>query len=128
MARRSRPRRRRAVGPAGEIAAEHAEPVALPNGRRRGDRQVQADLIGACVAGEVEIRLLQAGEQHRNEVGAVGLLKRTELRIQLVQQLGEDRTRVVLLELLVLVGVRRVPLVLELCRDEQLVDERVAKS
>src|SRR4029079_3804346 len=48
--------------------------------------------------------------------------------IQLVEQLREDWARVVLLELLVLVRRARVPLVLELGRDEQLVDERLAEA
>src|SRR4029077_17351216 len=56
------------------------------------------------------------------------LRERTELRIELVEQLREDWARVVLLELLVLVRGARVPLVLELGRDEQLVDERLAET
>ena len=116
-----------AVRPSGQVAAEHAEAVALSDGRRRRDRQVQPNLVCQGVPGEVEVRLLQTGQQHRDEVGAVVLLERAELRIQLVEQLGQDRARVVLLELLVFVRVGRVPLVLELRRDEQLVDQRIAE-
>src|SRR6266540_6700584 len=99
---------------AGEVAADHAEAVALADGGGRRDRQVQADLVGRRRAGVVQVRLLQAGEQHRHEVGAVRLLEGTELRVELVEQLRQDRARVVLLELLVLVRPDGVPLVLQL--------------
>src|SRR5439155_18836113 len=111
----------------GQVADEYAESVALPDGRRRRDRQVQAELICTGLTGDVELGLFQAGEQHRDEVGAIVLLERAELWIELVEQLGQDRARVVLLELLVFVRVGRVPLVLELRRDEQLVDQRIAE-
>src|SRR5207302_10826463 len=90
-----------AVRPPGEVTAENAEPVPLPYCRGGRDREVEPELVRRRIACEVEVRLLQPGEQHGGEIGAVGLLERTELRIELVQQLGQNRARVVLLELLV---------------------------
>ena len=107
-----------AVRVPGQVAAEHSEAVALPDGCRGRDRQVQADLVCLRVTGEVEVRLLQTGEQHGDEIGAVVLLERTELRVQLVEQFGQDRIGVILRELLVLVRRRCVPFVLQLGRDE----------
>ena len=99
-----------------------------PTGAVGAIAEVQPDLVRTSVTREVEVRLLQPGQQHRDEIAAVRLLERAELRIQLVEQLRQDRARVVLLELLVLVRRGRVPLVLQLGRDQHLVDERVARA
>ena len=116
-----------AVRPARVVARDDAEPVALPDRRRRRDREVQPQLVGERLAGEVEVRRLQARAEHGHEIRAVGLLERPVLRVQLVQESRQRRARVVLLELLVLVRRRPVPLVLQLGRDQQLVDQRVAE-
>ena len=68
-----------------------------------------------------------AGEQRLDDVGAVGL-RDVEPRVQdvdQVRQLGLDDVGAV--ELGVLVGRRRVELVLLADRDDHLVDERVAE-
>ena len=117
-----------AVRPAGEVVAEHAEPVALADRRRRRDRQVEPQLVGERRPGVVELRRLETRAEDCHEIGSVRLLERSELRIQLVQQRRERRSEVVLLELLVVRRRGGVPLVLQLRRDEQLVDQRVAET
>ena len=117
-----------AVRPTGEVAAQHAETVAFADRSRRGDRQVQPQLVREGRAGVVEIRALQSSEEDRHEILTVGLLKWAELRVELVEQMREDWLLVVPLVLLVTGGRGRVPVILELRRDHDLVDQRIAET
>ena len=115
-----------AVRIAGQVAADHAQAADLA-GRRRRDRQVEPQLVGQGRPGVVERGRLQAGEQDLHEVTAAGVGERPELRIELLQHRGQDRVRVVLRELLVVCRRAGVPVILEVGRDEDLVDQRIAQ-
>ena len=57
-----------AVRIAGKVAAEHAEPVDLADASRRGDRQVEPELVRERRSGVVQRRRLEPGAEHCHEV------------------------------------------------------------
>ena len=111
------------VGEALRVSTDHAEPVG--RGRHRG-RHVEAELLarGDLALGHVEA--LDAREEHRHEVVARGLGSVDAVDgLDQLRQLGVGH---VLERRCVTRGLEAVERVLELERDDDLVDQRVAQA
>src|SRR5262249_32224402 len=117
-----------AVGEAGGIAAEDAAEAALVLGRGRRFADIQAQQLSAGLAAHAlagdeltrifEHQLHQVGARRRRNVDAG----------EQVESGGDRRRAVEVLELRLVLRLRRVPAILERRIDDELVDQRVGET